>query len=456
MRTATLIKGYWFAWLLAGLFPALLAGRFLYADGAAYLIEIATSGHFNFPWNGRQVAQVLDQWPAVLALWAGVRDLRFVTYALGCGMMLMPVLLHGIGLMLLIRAGWSLPATVYTIMWFLLAIFTNLMSVAESHVSAAVCCLGLVVAVSGRPAGLSGWLVLGVIALMSFALYEFWFFYAALLCLILINRLWFDWNKAGGFEKVTASFVVLLMTGSSTVNLLRLLGSSDNPNRNSFLDMLYGTTMPIYLLLIGGWFGFLCLHLFLLSRPELSMSRFLPREKVRTVLLVTSLLLLMVVSAIQHPTMVRYSYPFRVLNLMLPLLFGVWLWLGRGRLDQPAPPVLRPVLIILLAFLLIYETRSTWGWRKYMAWEANVEPIVGGGLFVPNPPHNTLAQIWIYPWTQPAVSFLAQALNDGQFRAIGYDPSVVFQPYGPGYENEWRLFSKRFGIKLSGNPDKGR
>jgi hypothetical protein len=364
-------------------------------------------------------------------------------------MMLMPVFFHGASLAVLIRAGQRMPSAVYIIMWFLLAMYTNLMSVAESHVSAAVCCLGLVVAISGRPAGLSGWLVLGGIGLMSFALYEFWFFYAALLCLILINRLWFDWNKAGGFEKVTASIVVLLMAGSSTVNLLRLLGSSGNPNRNSFLDMLYGTTMPIYLLLIGGWFGFVCLHLFLLSRPELSMSRFLPREKTRSFLLVTSLLLLMVLSAIQHPTMVRYSYPFRVLNLILPLMFGVWFWLVRGRIDQPAPPVLRPVVIILLAFLLIYETRSTWGWRKYMAWEANVEPIVGGGLFVPNPPHNTLAQIWIYPWTQPAVSFLAQALNDGQVRAIGYDPSIDYQPYGPRFEEEWRSIGKRFAIDLT-------
>ena len=119
------LAGLWLLWFVAGLLPAWFSFRYLYADGAAYLIEIIHRHFFFFPWNGRQAAQVLDQWPAVLAVLAGVRNIRCIAGSLGAGMMFMPVLIHGLALGLLLRRGRGGAAAVYLAMLWLLQLYAG-------------------------------------------------------------------------------------------------------------------------------------------------------------------------------------------------------------------------------------------------------------------------------------------------------------------------------------------
>ena len=441
------LAGLWLLWFAAGLLPAWCSFRFLYADGAAYLIEILHRRFFFFPWPGREWAEVLEQWPAVLAVALGVRDFRFIAGGLGAGMMFMPALIHATALGLLLRRKWNGSAAVYLVMLWLLQLYSGLMSVAESHGAAALFLLAGVMACTDRPSGKVHWLALGFAGLISLWLYEFWFFYAALLSLVLGWKLKREWILLDRGGRVVAVAACGLMLASVVVNLLHLLGS-DNPNRASFMQMLTGTTVPVYLALITGWFLGLCGHVWLsCGRCPAGWSRWLPPAKVRHGALLASLLALLALSTVQFDTLVRYSYPFRVLNLALPVIFVAWLAVAgvRGSVRE-WPAGLRLLLVVLTAALLIHETRLTLSWNRYQEWVARVPAGDVGAPFFAQPPDTRLAQTWMYPWAHSAHSFEVQALRKGRVGAVGFDPSAGWNPYGPGHADVLRAVADGCGI----------
>ena len=442
------LAGLWLLWLVAGLLPAWYSFRFLYADGAAYLIEIIHKRFFFFPWNGRQVAQVLDQWPAVLAVVSGARDFRFLAGCLGAGMMFMPVLIHGLALGLLLRRGRGGAAAVYLAMLWLLQLYAGLMPVAEVHVAAAVFLLFAVAVLTGDPAGKADWILAGLLGLLSFRLYEFWFFYAMLLGAVLQWKLITHWLAMRSGARWTAVVALLILAASLLINLQRLLGAGDNPNRVSFMQMLSGTTLPVYLALITAWFLGLCGHVWLAcGRCPAGWSRWLPPAKVRRGALLLSLLALLALSAFQFDTMVRYSYPFRVLNLALPVIFVFWLAVAGARdAVREWPAGLRELLAVLTAALLIHETRLTLDWNRYQDWVAQVPASDPGVKFAAQPPDTRLAQTWMYPWAHSAHSFEVQALRNGSVQAVAFDPSAGWNPYGPQHAGVLRAVADECGI----------
>ena len=442
------LAGLWLLWLVAGLLPAWLSFRYLYADGAAYLIEIIHKRIFFFPWNGRQVAQVLDQWPAVLAVVSGAWGFRFIAGCLGAGMMFMPTLIHGLALGILLKRGRPVPAAVYLVMLWLLQLYCGLMSVAESHVATAVFLLTAVILLADRPAGKANWILTGLLGLLSFRLYEFWFFYALLLAAILQWKLFTGWWPMLAGVRWAAVVSTTVLAASVVVNLLRLLGSSDNPNRASFMQMMTGTTVPVYLALIIGWFLALCGHVWLAGgQRSVGLFRRLPPAKMRQGALLVSLLVLLALSAFQFDTMVRYSYPFRVLNLALPVIFVLWLALAGTRDSVREWPAGLPLLLVVLtAALLIHETRQTLSWNRYQDWVAQVPASDPGVKFAAQPPDNRLAQTWMYPWAHSAHSFEVQALRSGRVKAVAFDPAADLNPYGPKHADVLRAVADACGI----------
>src|SRR5258705_8534581 len=63
-----------------------VAQRGLVADAPYYVVRIALKHGFNFEEPGRRAAEILYQWPVVLAARLGVTDLSTLgrLYALGC------------------------------------------------------------------------------------------------------------------------------------------------------------------------------------------------------------------------------------------------------------------------------------------------------------------------------------------------------------------------------------
>lgn len=438
----------WIAWILAGLLPALFFFRFLYADGAYFFLRILEGRSVFLPAEGRAATYVLTQWPAPLAMLAGCADIRWLAWCFGAGLMLVPTFLHGGALWLLLRRGMRLQALVYLVMLWLLMGFSGLCIVTDSHTPAAVFLLAVALTASSVPDKMGSWAVLATIGALSVALYEFWAFYSPALMVLLVWRLWPQWPGLPVRIRLAAIGLLGLFAASGGVHAWRLLHSSGNSNQASLLQMLDGTTYPIYLFLIAAWFAGLCIHFALEVRPgSWAWLGWIPAAPVRSRLLGVAFAALAVLCAVQHATMVRYSYPFRTLNLILPLLYAGWL-MSIGARDQTthASAEARIGLVLLTGWLLANENWNTLGWRKYQAWAGEAQGAETDSLYVSQPPETPLPQTWIYPWSHSAQSFVAQALWAEKVNGIGYDPGAGWDPYGPGNETRILKIAERHGI----------
>lgn len=437
------------AWILAGLLPALYFFRFLYADGAYFFLQILEQQAVFFPAEGRAATYVLTQWPAPVAIAAGCSDIRWLAGCFGAGLMLTPAILHGASLWLLLRKGWEAQAVVYLAMVFLLMGFGGLCIVTDSHTPTALFLLTLVGAVSFAPEHGRSWLPLLAAGLLSWVLYEFWAFYAVGMGIILGWRLWPRWPGLSRQVRTAGVLALLVFAASAGIHAWRLSHASDNPNQSSLLQMLHGTTYPVYLALITAWFLGVCAHVGWATRfRDRSQPGWIPSSRARLWVLGVSFALLLILCAIQHPTMIRYSYPFRTLNLILPLAYGGWLMaVARGGETARMPAGGRALLVWMTLALIASETWMTAGWREYQAWAGEVSRVEPGVVHVDQPPATPMAQAWIYPWSHSAQSFLAQALWFGRVRAVGCDPGAGWDPYGPGHEESLRQIAEHHGVQ---------
>ena len=437
------------AWILAGLLPALYFFRFLYADGAYFLLQILEQKAVCFPAAGRGATYWLTQWPAPVAIAAGCTDIRWLAWFFGAGLMFTPAIVHGASLWLLLRKGLKAQAVVYLAMAFLLMGFGGLCIITDSHAPTALFLLAVVVAASSVPERIGPWLGLAALGMLSFCLYEFWAFYSVALLVLMIGRIWLRRAEMPARARLAAAGTLGLFAASGAVNAWRLLHSSGNDNQASLLQMLDGTTYPVYLALITVWFLGACLHfgweIRFQGRPP---PRIFPSGRARLWMLVLSFALLMALCAIQHLTMIRYSYPFRTLNLILPLAYAGWLMVVAGRAESaPLPAGARRLLVLMTIGLVANENWMTAGWREYQAWAGDVPRVEAGSIYVAQPPATPMAQAWIYPWSHSAQSFLAQALRSGSVNSIGFDPGAGWNPYGPGHGKSLGSIAADFGIK---------
>jgi len=245
-----LVMVCWLAWIVVGILPALFNDRFFYADGAYFFLQILESRSVLFPAEGRAAIYLLTQWPAPLAIAAGCTDIRLLAWCFGAGLMLMLAFLHGAALWLLLRRGLKLQAFVYVVTLWLMMGYSGLCIVTDSHTPTAIFLLAVVLAVSFIPERMGSWLALVAIGGLSFSLYEFWAFYSAALLVLLAWRVVPHWPGMSVRVRLACLGTMVVFTASSGVHAWRLLHASDNPNQASLLQMLHGTTYPVYLALI--------------------------------------------------------------------------------------------------------------------------------------------------------------------------------------------------------------
>lgn len=449
MNDSSLILACWLAWIVLGLLPALFFFRFFYADGAYFFMYILEHQSVNFAAVGRSVTYILTQWPVVLATKEGCTNIQLLAWLFGAGYMFPLVLLHGFSIFLFLRRGMHMQAAVYIIMLWLIMGYSGLFFITDLHTPTALFLCAVVVTITSVTERLSPWPVLATIGALSWQLYEFWAFYSCALLILLTWRIWPRWSGLTPGIRAACLGTMLVFASSMVINTWRLMHSSGNPNQASLLSMLSWTTYPVYLFLISSWFLGICGHFWLEIKFK---GRLLPRillsGRSRLWILGISFAFLAVLCAIQHNTMVRYSYPFRTLSLILPLIYCVWLIVvtveGQA---TPVPSGGRWLLVLLTMWSLINETWMTAGWRKYQAWAGDVSPVVGS-IYTAQRPSTSIAKAWIFPWTHSSHSFVSQAVRFRKVKGVGYDPSAEWDPYGPSHKDRILSIAGKYAIQV--------
>jgi len=146
-----ILTACYLSWLVLGLLPAIFFFRFFFADGAFFFLQILEGRSVFFPAEGRAATYLLTQWPAPMMIAAGCRDIQWLAWFFGAGLMLMPALIHGTSILLLLRRKLKLQALVYIMMLWLLMGYGGLCIVTDSHTPTAIFLLAVVLAVSSVP-----------------------------------------------------------------------------------------------------------------------------------------------------------------------------------------------------------------------------------------------------------------------------------------------------------------
>jgi hypothetical protein len=437
------------AWIVIGVFPAIFYCRFFYADGAYFFLQILEHQSIFFPAEGRVATYLLTQWPALLAIVAGCLDIRWLAWCFGAGLMLTPALIHGLSIFLLLRKGKTMQALIYVVMLWLLMGYSGLCVVSDSHISTAIFLLAIVLVTTFVQEKIGIWLALAVIGTLSFFLYEFWAFYSCSVLALLSWRLWPHWSNMSIRSRLMGLGTMFIFGLSITINTWRLLHSFNNPNQSSLLGMLIGTTYPVYLVLISSWFVGVCGHFLLETRYKGGGLSGILSGRLRRWILSVCFVLLAALCAIQHCTMIRYSYPFRTLNLILPLIYSCWMvMVARENVSRPVLFRARAFVVLLTIWLVANEIWMVDGWRNYQMWAGDVTYVAEGTFYVAQPPLTSMAKTWIFPWSHSAQSFLSQAVRSLPVTGIGYAPGAGWDPYGPGHQNQILSIVKKYRIKI--------
>ncbi len=440
----------WVVWVVAVLLPMLICNCFFYADGAYFFLYILEHQSINFAAIGRSATYILTQWPVVLAIKAGCTNIQLLSWLFGMGYMLPLALLHGLSILLLLRREMYVQSVVYVVMLWLIMGYSGIFVITDLHTPTALFLFAVVLSITFNPERVGSWLVLAVIALISLELYEFWAFYSFILLGLLVWRAWPHWSAMSLRVKRVCIVTVLIFVTSVAINAWRLLHSSGNPNQASLLSMLWRTTYPVYLFLIASWFIGVCGHFWLEARSRAhQISRFLLSGRSRAWILLVSFVLLVLLCVIQHNTMVRYSYPFRTLSLILPMVYCVWLvFIARENGSSTVPTGGRGLLLLVIIWLVVNQAWMTIDWKKYHAWAGSVRRVDKTSIYVAQSPSTSIAKAWIFPWTHPAHSFVSQALRFRKVQAIAYDPSAKYKPYGPGNKDRVLSIALKYGIQV--------
>jgi hypothetical protein len=144
------------------------------------------------------------------------------------------------------------------------------------------------------------------------------------------------------------------------------------------------------------------------------------------------------------------AYALRILNLILPLLFAVFLVLHRAvgeRRQFFASNHLLTTgllgLLILAACTLLHHAIGfrDFRWRLSAAIEVSTGYVAAGDALP--------GEKYAWGWTYPTMSLLFHAEHRTPIRAIVYNPNAKWEPFGPTNFAELTEFVSRLGLSLA-------
>jgi hypothetical protein len=419
-------------YLLVGVPAALYCHAHLYWDGAYYFAEMIRTGQTS---AGLSLARVfhsgITQLPTLLARGAGLEDPRLLSWIYGASLYVPPLLAYAGATWLLLRQGLAAAAVLVTGAFALTATFAWFFIISESHLGAGMYVLTLAVLLTANLARGRSWLLVALLCLLGFSLYEFWVFYFGLLVAVLF-LLRSRWPAIPG-RILTLG---LLCGAGAAWNAYAILNTKLAGNRDGMLQHLLSTRGETAAILVGFvLLGLLCWRASRPSAGEAPAAAAPGAGAFLGPLLGLGLLALFTLAVFFRAATPWHAYNHRLLNLFLPvgLTLGLLWALRRGGPDPLRLPELTrlpglPWAILhvgaLPALVLIFHAA---GFREYTLRLAAL-CAENRGYFAIDVSSRDL-QRYSGVWNVPATSLVFQAVQRAPFTAVAYVRGQTFQPY---------------------------
>jgi hypothetical protein len=406
---------------LATAVQAVVTHRTLYQDGGHYLVVLLQTERPTDWFWARHFAQVLTQWPLVLALRAGLEDLPACMTIQAVGLFYLTPLVALLALSL--AAGdrvMQLLVLLFVGAYYLNADFGI---IAESHVFAALALLASVLLMRRARSGLGGGLALTVLSFLLLRCYESTVFSGVVLALLCYLRVR-DGAVEGKAAKALLGISALLFLGGAGIALDEILHPVSAANRDNLVASLRSFSWVhsgvVFVAVAGvGWFAGLRQglvrkigdSLFLLAAVVFALQPFLFPETIAP--------------ARHMAARVLTTLPLAVLILLASLVARGRIKLRQRHLDR--------ALTYLLAVIVaqsVWHFGATQLWNEYLqSFRTALERHQG---FVS---HRVVAHelrytsLFHWGWTEPTLSILLSP--GGRVQAIFGNPALRWQPFDP-------------------------
>jgi len=158
----------------------------LFADGSAFLVALLTDQTFIWPDPTRNFATTITQFPVVLLLKLGLKNINLLIYAQTFGFLLFPTIMWVVSLVVLRSEPLFWP---FVILMSVVYLKTSFFAVGESHVAYSItaCCMAILL--SRRTISLQRGIILFALSFLVTRTYEALFFLGPLLSLMTGARL---------------------------------------------------------------------------------------------------------------------------------------------------------------------------------------------------------------------------------------------------------------------------
>lgn len=405
----------------------------LYADGAVYFAQIVEAQALGPFHSSRAMNALMRRLPLLAAMKCGVQDLEILSWIQGASLFYLPLFTHALAAWIFLRAGKLAHAALVALLYALLAHFTSFFIISESHLGAGLFVLTLAVLDACDPRRRRTIAALGTLWLVSLLVYEFWAIYYPLCLAVLASRREIfritRWRRA--YAALGAGYVI-----GAAFSIWLIISTAVPGNRGS---MLSGHLALVWReVLIAS--GFYILAIACARRSSHRGQLWLGGAAIAAFAALASL-----------GSRPWVSYELRLLNLLLPMIFAIFLAIpARGQWQWSGPFSRRPILILLAGTVLLAGgTRLIHlrGWSAFAARQvASAQGHVGyvpyGEALGGQPPYG-------WHWTYPTMSLLLQSFEGVPVRSLLYNPyHDAAEPFGPGDKDHVLRFCQITGTQI--------
>jgi hypothetical protein len=436
--------------------PAAIANFHLYADGGYIFAQLFASGRVvDDGTHARVVAHGLMQFPVLIALKCGITNVRILSWVFGLTLFGLPLACYVASSWLSLRRGMPAHAILTTILYCILLCWTSFFAVTESHLAAGLFVLCLAILSAGDLSRRSTLLTLVAVSLLALCCYESWAIFFPVTILLFLARV--RRTRLTPSSRILGLLFLAVCVAGAGWNLFWAVRTPYVENRNALFGAGLSSVLPILvacgvlfvgiLLASSEWVSRLCRRRLAPAHGHFLSARcgFL-HDLEFWLPLGFAAILASPFALLPGAVVPGKAYDLRSLNVLLPLLFALFLWLERTGTARRQDTI-RLLLCCMLFFLSLgvqSHLTHTLEWLRFEQRLRRTAQEGSGWISVNDIPGLDRSYGW--RWTYPTMSLLLLGMNRVPARAVVYHPDAEWQPFGPNQAEDAERLAGRLGI----------